>query len=70
MIGPVRIAAGGKKLYDGLAEKGRVATRGISFDTGSDAIRQESAPTLKEIGMMLEDHPELELTIEGHTVKQ
>jgi outer membrane protein OmpA-like peptidoglycan-associated protein len=67
LIGPVRIAAGGKKLYDALAEKGRVATQGIYFDTGSDAIRQESAPTLKEIGTMLKEHPELQLTIEGHT---
>ena len=67
LIGPVRIAAGGKKLYDALAEKGRVATQGIYFDIGSDAIRQESAPTLKEIGTMLKDHPELRLTIEGHT---
>lgn len=67
LIGPVRIAAGGKKLYDALAEKGRVATQGIYFDTGSDAIRPESAPTLKEIGTMLKDHPDLKLTIEGHT---
>ena len=67
LVGPVRIAAGGKKLYDALAEKGRVATQGIYFDTGSDAIRQESAPTLKEIGTMLKEHPELKLTIEGHT---
>ena len=67
LIGPVRIAAGGRKLYDALAEKGRVATQGIYFDTGSDGIRQESAPTLKEIGAMLKDHPELKLTIEGHT---
>ena len=67
LIGPIRIAAGGKKLYDALAEKGRVATQGIYFDTGSDGIRGESAPTLKEIGTMLKDHPELKLTIEGHT---
>jgi OmpA-OmpF porin, OOP family len=67
MIGPIRIAAGGKKLYDALAEKGRVATQGIYFDTGSDGIRPESGPTLKEIGSMLKDHPELKLTIEGHT---
>jgi OmpA-OmpF porin, OOP family len=67
LVGPIRIAAGGKKLYDALAEKGRVATQGIYFDTGSDAIRQESAPTLKEIGTMLKEHPELKLTIEGHT---
>lgn len=67
LLGPVRVAAGGKKLYDALAEKGRVSTQGIYFDTGSDAIRQESAPTLKEIGAMLKDHPDLKLTIEGHT---
>jgi OmpA-OmpF porin, OOP family len=67
LIGPIRIAAGGKKLYDALAEKGRVATQGIYFDTGSDGIRQESGPTLKEIGTMLKDHPDLNLTIEGHT---
>ena len=67
LIGPIRIAAGGKKLYDALSEKGRVATQGIYFDTGSDGIRQESAPTLKEIGTMLKEHADLELTIEGHT---
>ena len=39
MIANVRIAAGGKKLYDTLAEKGRVATQGVLFDTGSDRIR-------------------------------
>jgi outer membrane protein OmpA-like peptidoglycan-associated protein len=67
MIGPIRIAAGGKKLYDALSEKGRVATQGIYFDTGSDGIRPESAPTLKEIGTMLKEHADLKLTIEGHT---
>jgi outer membrane protein OmpA-like peptidoglycan-associated protein len=67
MFGNFRVAAGGKKLYDALAEKGRVATQGIYFDTGSDRIRPESTPTLKEIGTMLTDHPELKLTIEGHT---
>jgi OmpA-OmpF porin, OOP family len=66
-IGAIRVAAGGKKLYDALAEKGRVATQGIYFDTGSDGIRPESTPTLKEIGQMLTEHPDLKLTIEGHT---
>jgi OmpA-OmpF porin, OOP family len=62
-----RIAAGGKKLYDAITEKGRVATQGIYFDTGSDRIRPESAPTLKEIAAMLGEHSDLDLTIEGHT---
>ena len=66
-VGPIRVAAGGKKLYDALTEKGRVATQGIYFDTGSDRIRPESTPTLKEIGQMLTEHPDLKLTIEGHT---
>ena len=61
------IMAGGKKLYDALSESGRIATQGIYFDTGSDRIRPESTPTLKEIGTMLKDHPDLRLTIEGHT---
>jgi OOP family OmpA-OmpF porin len=67
MITNIRVAAGGKKLYDALAEKGRVSTQGIYFDTGSDRIRPESSGTLKEIGTMLKEHPELKLTIEGHT---
>jgi OmpA-OmpF porin, OOP family len=67
LIGPIRVAAGGKKLYDALAEKGRVATQGIYFETGSDRIRPESTPTLKEIGAMLNEHGDLKLTIEGHT---
>jgi len=67
LFGAFRLAAGGKKLYDALAEKGRVATQGIYFDTGSDRIRPESTPTLKEIVAMLNDHADLKLTIEGHT---
>jgi OmpA-OmpF porin, OOP family len=63
----VRLAGGGRKLYDALAESGRVATQGILFDTGKDVIRPESTPTLKEIAAMLAEHTDLQLTIEGHT---
>ena len=66
-VGNIRVAAGGKKLYDALSESGRVATHGIFFDTGSDNIRAESTPTLKEMVSMLAEHPDLSLTIEGHT---
>jgi outer membrane protein OmpA-like peptidoglycan-associated protein len=66
-IGNIRIAAGGKDLYDKLAEDGRVATHGILFDVNSDRIRPESTPTLQEIGEMLEENPELRIAIEGHT---
>jgi len=67
MIANVRIFAGGKKLYDALTEKGRVATQGIFFATGSAELAGESTPTLKEIGQMLKEHADLSLTIEGHT---
>jgi OmpA-OmpF porin, OOP family len=67
MITNLRIAAGGRTLYDALAADGRVVTRGILFDTGSDRIRPESTPTLKEIGEMLGQHADLRLRIEGHT---
>jgi hypothetical protein len=66
-LGRIRVAASDKTIYDQLALKGRVTTQGILFDTGSDRIRPESAPTLKEIGAMLTAHPELKLSVEGHT---
>jgi len=67
MLTNVSVMAGGKKLYDAIAESGRVATQGIYFDTGSDRIRPESTPTLKEIGAMLNEHADLKVVIEGHT---
>ena len=63
----IRVAAGSKPLYDAIVADGRVATHGILFDTGSDRIRGESKPTLDLIGQMLKQHPDLKLTIEGHT---
>jgi outer membrane protein OmpA-like peptidoglycan-associated protein len=66
-ISNIRIAAGGKPLYEAIMADGRVATHGILFDTGSDRIRAESKPTLDMIGQMLNQHADLKLTIEGHT---
>jgi outer membrane protein OmpA-like peptidoglycan-associated protein len=67
LIGNVRVMAGGKALYDALAGEGRVATQGIRFMTNDAALLEESVATLKEIAAMLNAHPELRLTIEGHT---
>lgn len=67
MITNLRIAKSDKTMYDALAADGRVATQGILFDSGSDKIRPESTPTLKEIGKMLKDHADLKILIEGHT---
>ena len=67
LLANVRIAEGGKKLYDLISTKGRASTQGILFDEGSDHIRGESTPTLAEIGDMMKTHASLSLTIEGHT---
>ncbi len=67
LIGNISVNAGGKSLYDALLADGRVSTQGILFDVGSDRIRGESTPTLKLIGDMLTEHPELKLAVEGHT---
>lgn len=67
MIGPVRIATVKRELYDVLEEEGRYTARGILFDVNSAAMRPESDATLDEIGATLEEHPELRLSIEGHT---
>ncbi|MBA2683153.1 MAG: OmpA family protein [Gemmatimonadaceae bacterium] len=67
LVSSIRIAEGGKKLYDLISTKGRAATQGILFDEGSDHIRGESTPTLAEIADMLKTHGPLSLTIEGHT---
>ena len=50
-----------------LDEKGRIAVYGINFDTGKATIRPESQKILAEIGKLLQDNPELKLSIEGHT---
>ena len=65
--GSVRIAASKVDLYDRLTRDGRVTTRGILFDVDSDVIQPESAPTLEEIGTTLQEHPDLRISIEGHT---
>lgn len=67
LVSNFRIAEGGKPLYQALMASGRVSTHGILFASGSDQIEGESTPTLKQIGTMLQQHPELKLLIEGHT---
>ena len=67
LITNIRIAEGGKPMYAALIANGRVSTHGILFATNSATIEGESTPTLADIGNMLKAHPELKLTIEGHT---
>ncbi len=62
-----RFAEGGKSMRAQLEENGKIVTHGILFDSDSHKIKAESFKTLKEIGRLFEDDPELRLSIEGHT---
>ena len=69
-FGPIRVDAGGPDLYGELEREGRVALEGIYFDTGSSQLRPESRAALAEVGAMLQEYPDLSLSIEGHTDSQ
>jgi outer membrane protein OmpA-like peptidoglycan-associated protein/curli biogenesis system outer membrane secretion channel CsgG len=62
-----RFAEGGKSMREQLDEDGKIVTHGILFDSDSHKIKGESYRTLRDIGQMLQDDPELRLSIEGHT---
>lgn len=67
----LRIAGGGNAvMFEQLSKTGRLTLPGILFDTGSDRIRPESAPTLSAVAKMLVENPALKLTVEGHTDNQ
>jgi len=42
----------------------------VHFTTGKAAVHPQSEPLLREIAQLLSDHPELEITVEGHTDSQ
>lgn len=62
-----RFAEGGKSMREQLEETGKIITHGILFDPDSHVIKGESFKTLKNIGTLLQDDPNLRLSIEGHT---
>lgn len=70
MITSFRIAEGGKDYATELTTVGRIVTHGITFDSGSDRIRPESGPTLRNILKLLQGDEALSLEIQGHTDSQ
>lgn len=66
-IGNIRVAAGGRDMYEALTTDGRFTTHGILFATGSANIDPASSATLTQIGQMLQQHADLKLEIDGHT---
>jgi outer membrane protein OmpA-like peptidoglycan-associated protein len=67
LIRGFRFAEGGKTMREQLDEDGKIVTHGILFDSDSYTIKGESYRTLQDIGQLLQDDPNLRLSIEGHT---
>jgi outer membrane protein OmpA-like peptidoglycan-associated protein len=55
------------QIEQSLEKKGTAEVHGIYFDFGSDQIRRESEPVMKEIAEALTANPAWNLKIEGHT---
>ncbi|NJO88557.1 MAG: OmpA family protein [Chloroflexia bacterium] len=63
----IKIAKGAAPLYDKLLTEGKFATTGIKFDVNKTTIKPESMGTINYMVKMMQEHPELKLSIEGHT---
>ena len=63
----VRIAKGAVPLYDKLLTDGKLVTTGIKFDVNKATIKTESIGTINYVVKMMQDHPELKFSVEGHT---
>ena len=53
-------------MYDALNKYGFIALY-INFDTGKSDIKPESIGTIEQIATLLRAHPDLKVSIEGHT---
>ena len=63
----IRVAKGGKDLYDRVVADGKFVTRGILFDVNKATIQKESYGVLNEVAKMMKEHKDLNFKIEGHT---
>jgi outer membrane protein OmpA-like peptidoglycan-associated protein len=67
MIRNIRIAEGAVELYDRLITDGKIITNGIKFDSGKATLKPESMGVINEIIKLMNEHPEIKFSIEGHT---
>lgn len=65
--GPAPAGSGEGDLEQALQKSGKADIYSIFFTFNSDVIREESEPTLKEIGALMRKHPGWKLNISGHT---
>ena len=63
----IKIAEGGKKLYDRVLADGKFVTRGILFDINKATLKPSSMGVINTISKMMLTHTDLKFRIEGHT---
>ena len=65
--GKVKVDIDAEAMANDLDEKGSVRIYGIYFDTDKATIKEDSESVLAEIASLLEEDPELNLGVVGHT---
>lgn len=61
------VAVDSDLLHTELEESGKASIEGILFDTGKSTIRPESKPALESVAKLLNDYPQLQFYVVGHT---
>lgn len=67
LIKNIRIARGSMDLYERVVTDGKFITNGIRFDVGKSTLRPESMGVINTIVKLLNEHKDLNFSIEGHT---
>ena len=66
----VRIAKGGVKYYDRVLQDGKIVANGIRFDLGKVSLKSESMGVINEIYELMDENPDFNFSVEGHTDNQ
>lgn len=64
------VSVDAEAIGKGIDANGHMSIYGILFDTDSAGIKPESAPVLAEIAKLLNNRPELNILVVGHTDNQ
>ena len=67
LIKNIRLAKGAVKLYDRFLTDGKIITNGIKFDVNKATLKPESMGVINQIYKLMEEHPEISFSVEGHT---
>ncbi|WP_170110317.1 OmpA family protein [Flavilitoribacter nigricans] len=64
---PIQVAKAGLSFYEDLQANGKFVVNDIQFAFNSTDLKPESQSIIQTIAKMMEEHPEVRLSVEGHT---